>query len=258
MAEYDVILKFNNITYNSEGLLTNITLEFIDKSNVSSGSVTKSNSDGIEPFRYIYNTEEGSRFTTPKAHAPVSPPAGSKNVTMQVFKTSAVDSTENSNDKKERGTPVVSVAKKESLIITTNKSTDSTKSKKFTFTTPNRGLQDSLKLARAYTVDRVIYIEDSIPRRTRVFNGGDEIFYPQETGNKNRRTFILTDTKSLYYDKSLIIVEGEEMPADFNMTSLDQSNIKEIKILKGESAVEKYGEKAKGGVVEISLKKKKK
>lgn len=48
------------------------------------------------------------------------------------------------------------------------------------------------------------------------------------------------------------------MAADFNMTSLEQSNIKQINILKGESAVEKYGEKAKGGVVEISLKKKKK
>lgn len=295
MAEYDVILKFNNLTYNSEGLLTNITVEFIDKSNVSSGSVTKSNSAGIEPFRYIYNTEEGSRFTTPKAHAPVSPPAGSKNVTMQVFKTSPADSTKSSftivgNENNPvyilngkviksstitamdpnsfssvevlKGASAVSLygdaAKDGAIVITTKKEGDSIRSKNFTFTTGNRVMVDSLKGNRTYTVNRVRFSDDSIQGRTRVFNGGGEIFYPQDTENKNRRTFILTDTKSLYYDKSLIIVEGEEMPADFNMTSLDQSNIKEIKILKGESAVEKYGEKAKGGVVEITLKKKKK
>jgi bla regulator protein blaR1 len=65
MDEYNVILKFEDIQYNNEGLLTNINVEFIDRSNVSSGTITKTNPSGIEGFRYIYNQKEGSRFSTP-------------------------------------------------------------------------------------------------------------------------------------------------------------------------------------------------
>ena len=39
------------------------------------------------------------------------------------------------------------------------------------------------------------------------------------------------------------------------MESIDPNTIKAINVLKGEAAIEKYGEKGKNGVIEIKLKK---
>jgi len=253
MERYDVILKFNDIKYSEEGLLTNIKVEFIDKTNVSSGSVIKSNSAGIDSFRYVYNPEEGSRFTSPRAHSPVT--SNTVNVKKTVFKISPEDSTKisfdiNSKDSQPvyvlngkvlkdgstvkamdpntisninvlKGPSAVSLygeaAKEGAIIITTKAQRDSSSIKNYTFTVPHGTMPDTL-----------------------------------------RRRMVISNNKSYYYDTPLIVVDGEEKPADFNVTSIDNSNIKAINILKGEDAVKKYGEKATGGVVEISLKNKKK
>lgn len=54
--------------------------------------------------------------------------------------------------------------------------------------------------------------------------------------------------------KPLIIMDGKEVP-DGKMKDLDHENIETIEVLKGSKAVEKYGEKAKDGVVIITSKK---
>ncbi|QED37846.1 hypothetical protein FK178_08975 [Antarcticibacterium arcticum] len=294
MAEYDVILKFNDIKYNEEGLLTNIKVEFIDKSNVSSGSVTKSNTGGIESFRYVYNKEEGSRFTSPKAHAPVK--SNTVNVKKTVFKTSPEDSTKISFDIKNEGSEPVYIlngkvlknastikaidpnnisginvlkgpsavslygdaAKDGAIIITTKKSGDTIQSSGFTYSTSNRVMPDSIKYNPTYTLHSVEFSDDSNRGRTRVFRAGEEVFFPERVNTEVGRRVVITNNKSYYVDTPLVVVDGEEKPADFNMTSLDNSQIKNISVLKREMAVKKYGEKAKGGVIEITLKNKKK
>ncbi len=52
----------------------------------------------------------------------------------------------------------------------------------------------------------------------------------------------------------LIIVDGKEDP-NTNIKDIDPETIKSINVLKGESAANKYGEKGKNGVIEITLKK---
>lgn len=54
--------------------------------------------------------------------------------------------------------------------------------------------------------------------------------------------------------KPLIIMDGKEVP-DGKMQDLDHENIETIEVLKGSKAIEKYGEKAKDGVVIITSKK---
>ena len=54
--------------------------------------------------------------------------------------------------------------------------------------------------------------------------------------------------------KPLIIVDGEEQSNDI-LKSLDPKQIEKIEVLKGESATEKYGEKAKDGAILITTKK---
>jgi len=54
--------------------------------------------------------------------------------------------------------------------------------------------------------------------------------------------------------KPLIIMDGKEVP-DGKMEDLDHENIETIEVLKGSKAVEKYGDKARDGVVIITSKK---
>lgn len=55
-------------------------------------------------------------------------------------------------------------------------------------------------------------------------------------------------------EKPLIIIDGKEFP-EMNMEDVDQKSIETIEILKGDKAVEEYGEKAKHGVVIIKTRK---
>ena len=55
-------------------------------------------------------------------------------------------------------------------------------------------------------------------------------------------------------EQPLIIIDGKEFP-DMNMEDVDQKKIETIEILKGDKAVEEYGEKAKNGVVIIKTRK---
>jgi hypothetical protein len=53
--------------------------------------------------------------------------------------------------------------------------------------------------------------------------------------------------------ESLYIVDGKERPSS-EVKSIPPAHIESINVLKGESAVKKYGDKGKNGVIEITLK----
>jgi BlaR1 peptidase M56/TonB-dependent Receptor Plug Domain len=55
-------------------------------------------------------------------------------------------------------------------------------------------------------------------------------------------------------DKTLIFVDGKAI-SQKEMAAINPSNIQSVNVLKGESAIKKYGEKAANGVIEITLKK---
>jgi bla regulator protein BlaR1 len=58
-------------------------------------------------------------------------------------------------------------------------------------------------------------------------------------------------------NQPLYIVDGKEQPTSKNIKDIKPNDIESIRVLKGESAVKKYGEKASNGAIEISLKKEK-
>ncbi|MDD4778416.1 MAG: TonB-dependent receptor plug domain-containing protein, partial [Fermentimonas sp.] len=55
-------------------------------------------------------------------------------------------------------------------------------------------------------------------------------------------------------NKPLYIVDGEKMPKDFDVNSINPDDIESVNVLKGESAVETYGDEGKNGVILINLK----
>jgi len=69
--------------------------------------------------------------------------------------------------------------------------------------------------------------------------------------NIKKNLIILSDA-----DKQLMILDGKEITQK-ELLALEPNTIKHISVLKGEKAMEKYGEKASNGVVEIILKKRK-
>lgn len=84
----------------------------------------------------------------------------------------------------------------------------------------------------------------------------------KEYGKKAKNGVVVIKTRTADSQKSpfvkivkakLYIVDGEEIKeADFQKT--DPENIKSINVLKGKSAIDKYGEKAKNGAIEITTK----
>lgn len=53
----------------------------------------------------------------------------------------------------------------------------------------------------------------------------------------------------------LIVLDGEIMPANFNMNNLKPENIDKIEVLKDASATAAYGDKGKNGVIVVRTKK---
>ncbi|WET02649.1 TonB-dependent receptor plug domain-containing protein [Flavobacterium sp. YJ01] len=53
----------------------------------------------------------------------------------------------------------------------------------------------------------------------------------------------------------LIVVDGEEMPSNFNYESIDVKIIESVNVLKGIEAIGKYGDKGTNGVIEIETRK---
>lgn len=63
--------------------------------------------------------------------------------------------------------------------------------------------------------------------------------------------------EDLKSNQILYVIDGKIMKKDFNANSIEKEDIAFMTILKGEKAIDKYGEKAKNGVIEIMLKKNK-
>jgi TonB-dependent SusC/RagA subfamily outer membrane receptor len=56
-------------------------------------------------------------------------------------------------------------------------------------------------------------------------------------------------------EKPLMIIDGKEAEDETSMNAIDPNHIKSVEVLKGDAAIEKYGEKAKNGVILITTKK---
>ncbi|GLU44038.1 M56 family metallopeptidase [Allomuricauda sp. NBRC 101325] len=69
-------------------------------------------------------------------------------------------------------------------------------------------------------------------------------------GGGNSFFFIDTDGK----DEPLYFIDGKKAKSE-DVKKLDHSNIESMNVFKGNTAIEKYGKKAKNGVVEITMKK---
>lgn len=89
--------------------------------------------------------------------------------------------------------------------------------------------QDSVKVVSSFNVKGSINLED-LPK-------------------------IVVEVSDLEENKPLYIIDGKVAAADFNLKSIDPQTIESVTVLKDKTAVEKYGDAAKNGVIIVELKK---
>ncbi|MFD2943079.1 M56 family metallopeptidase [Flavobacterium notoginsengisoli] len=73
-------------------------------------------------------------------------------------------------------------------------------------------------------------------------------------GEKGNIAFASPAKKNKAEGTPLVIIDGEEMPANYDLKRIDSKHIEMINIYKGEDAISRYGEKGSNGVIEIELK----
>ncbi len=269
MEEHNVILKFDDVQYNSEGLLTNIKVEFIDRSNVSSGTIIKSNPSGIESFRYTYNQKEGSRFSTltspsfREESVIVKRSGGKANDTIKGVQTFVTVTSPNNPIYIVNGKNIGTGAFLDTLNPANIKGISVLKGYAASSLYGNDAKDGAISiithtsgdtLAYAYSTNKMVF-KDSIRFNNKdinafqITNARVGKIKPGTQRVYIRDSSFISGGKGM---KPLFVVNGQEMDANFKMNSLNQDNISLINVLKGVAAVEKYGEEAKGGAVEIT------
>ncbi|WP_289659301.1 M56 family metallopeptidase [Flavobacterium panacagri] len=73
-------------------------------------------------------------------------------------------------------------------------------------------------------------------------------------GEKSNIAFSNSAKKNKAEGSPLVIIDGEEMPANYDLKGIDPKNIETINVYKGENAISRYGEKGSNGVIEIESK----
>jgi len=98
------------------------------------------------------------------------------------------------------------------------------------------------------TVNSLKEIDPASKERNNLLKG-EQVTKNKEAGKDGGATVTLTKLA-----KPLYVVDGKQMPAEFNFSSIPPSDIIDVNVWKEDQAVAKYGEAGKNGVVEISTK----
>ena len=81
------------------------------------------------------------------------------------------------------------------------------------------------------------------------------LLFINATANAQKEVIVINKSTKSSVDNPLIVVDGKIETAA-KMDDYDPNNIQSVNVLKGESAIKKYGQKAEKGVIEITLKNK--
>ncbi|MBI1781415.1 MAG: TonB-dependent receptor plug domain-containing protein, partial [Sphingobacteriales bacterium] len=107
---------------------------------------------------------------------------------------------------------------------------------------------DGIAMPVEYNVSK---IDPSTIKEVNVLKGDAAIAIYGEKGNNG---VIQVSTKSYTTKKALLIVDGKEMSWNDFEAKYKPEQIKSMNVLKGDKATSKYGDKAKEGAIEVTLK----
>ncbi|HSM62469.1 MAG TPA: hypothetical protein VK833_00885, partial [Gillisia sp.] len=79
------------------------------------------------------------------------------------------------------------------------------------------------------------------------------VVHQEESGSPVKTRFVFDNPN----EPPIIYIDEELQEDGFDLNSIDPENIKSMMVLKSDKAIKEYGEKAKNGVIKITLKKEK-
>ena len=265
-----VTLEFKNIEYSKDDLLTGIQLSFYQPATGNSGNIVLNNPSGIEPTVFFTNEKEtgfrsGEDPDKKKAPAladlgkePLFIIAGKEHAAKSLLgKKIQVTGSMNVLKPKEAKTRYGKKAEDGAIILTEALIVDDIKeilkhmdlqkgNIKSTFIEVRKDsapvlLSADMKVSVTTPSPNFNFSTDDLQQKP------EDIFAVHQ---ENEDVIIYNFQEK----KPLIIVDGERKMPDFDASSIDPASIESINVLKDKKAVEKYGEAAKNGAIEIYLK----
>lgn len=221
---HNIDFKASEIKRNSENLLTAIRID-VKSGNEESKSIQDAGNNTIKDFGIAVLTDENGKKV-------VGIMTGESKQKVGVSKGITKDSNKSANAK---------VTGKAEMIKNQNSDTQTNSNVKttYSFTSTKTDTQTNTNINDVVTINN----NNTVTKVTT--DGGSTIAISNSAKTK-------TKTK---LDDQLIVVDGQEMPSNFNAETINDKNIESISIFKGVEAVARYGDKGKHGVIEIETKK---
>ena len=268
-----ITLKYSKLKHNSKSEITGINLN-IKNSKGNQSSLSQNSSDPIKPIRIKVNSETGAmevgNFSEHDLHETVFVSSGNNGGNKKII----VKKMRDGNDDED----IIWVSNDSTKVIDLKKEGNS-----FVFISDDEATTLSMgndnKKSYTYKIKRVggngdIHVGSSKANSANVWvsKGGDstklkniEIIEIDEENDGTHKVIVKSGDKihskhgnMMFIDsdgkKPLFVVDGKEIK-DGKLEDIDPNYIETIEIFKGDKAVEKYGEKAKDGVILIKTKK---
>lgn len=271
--EYGISLVFENIQRNDAGEIIGISSSYTDKDGAS-GQYSAISQDPIETFTFYVSITAGKkRMGYGKTEMLDRTPHmkhGSKEKEMFFFEADSIQM----EGKKFMFFSEDEVVRGDSMTLTIEIDEDFEGGKKMITNGPggkhviiikDEKMPEGMKWIQKEGDEAKIMEVETFIESEEGNDGEKTIKIITKTGNKDEEMVVVkekTEKKVVHFntdggdDKPLFVIDGEEKGADFDMASIDPDDIESINVWKGEKAIEKYGEKAKNGVIEVTTKKK--
>lgn len=271
--EYGISLVFENIQRNDAGEIIGIASSYTDKDGAS-GQYSAVSQDPIETFTFYVSITEGKkRMGYGKTEMLGRTPRmkfSAKENEMFIFEADSIQM----EGKKFIFFSEDEVVRGDSMTLTIEIDEDFEGGKKMITNGPggkhiviikDEEMPEGMKWIQKEGDELEITEVETVIESTKGKDGEKTIKIVTKTEDKDEQRVVIkekNEEKVVRFnteasdDKPLFVIDGEEKGADFDMASINPDDIESINVWKGEKAIEKYGEKAKNGVIEVTTKKK--
>lgn len=111
--------------------------------------------------------------------------------------------------------------------------------------------KDSIRNVKTKNGNKITWIEKNSASSNKAWKIKDSVHVYKIKSLKSEADKSFSFNKN---NKMLIILDGEQMPKDYDINKMAAEDIKQVNIIKGKAAAMTYGKKATHGVIEISTK----
>ena len=248
--EFNVNLTFKGIKRNSEGEIT--AIKITAKSKGSQANYSISGDTSINPIKISYDSENDDlEIGSGKM-------IHQKGYTYKIQENDNIHVTKHKNNK---GNYVVVTSDEENVKLSSKDGNTVVETEKIvirkkgdkTWVDKNENKEINIEVIKSKDGNEVVKIIEEVNED----NTSEQIYIIETDGEKGNKYKVTKKENFVFIGDNekepLIYIDGKEASKK-EMNKLDSDKIKKIEVLKGKSATEKYGKKAKDGVILITTK----